>query len=244
MANRVLRDWTKSEKINTLSVQAERFYTRLIMKVDDFGCFYADTRFLKADLFPLLLDSIREADLSRWVAECKTAELIVIYEAEGKKYLQIQDFRQRLDRMCSKYPKPQPNDLVVNQPHTNDNQPPPETRNRNKKQKQETGNHASLVLPFLSLEFKEKWDLLLKEKKWKNKSIGALEEALKILSRAPNEKDALEMISKTIAGEWQGIFELDKNKKNGKSNTTGGNQNKPNHATAIITTNSNYGGDL
>lgn len=106
MPNRMLRPWVNSEKVNALSVHSERFFTRLIMVVDDYGCFYADTRLLKANLFPLLLDSIREADLLRWLAECQKAELIVLYEVESKKYLQIVDFKQRLDRAKSKFPKP------------------------------------------------------------------------------------------------------------------------------------------
>lgn len=112
MPNRILRDWTDSDKINTLSVHAERFFTRLIMKVDDFGCFFSDTRLLKANLFPLLLDSIREADLSRWMAECQKSGLIILYESNGKKYLQILDFKQRLDRKSSKYPLPNDNQVV------------------------------------------------------------------------------------------------------------------------------------
>lgn len=116
MPNRMLRDWTGSDKINSLSVHAERFFTRLIMKVDDYGCFYADTRLLKANLFPLLLDSIREADLSRWVAECQKAGLIVLYGEAGKTYVMIKDFKQRLDRAKSKFPLPSVNESqeVVN----------------------------------------------------------------------------------------------------------------------------------
>lgn len=106
MPNRMLRDWTGSDKINSLSVNAERFFVRLIMKVDDFGCFYADTRLLKANLYPLLLDSIREADLLRWMAECQKAGLIVLYGSAGKKYVQILDFRQRLDKAKSRFPQP------------------------------------------------------------------------------------------------------------------------------------------
>lgn len=113
MPNRMLRDWTMSEKVNILPVQAERFFTRLIMKVDDHGCFHGDTRILKANLFPLLLDTIREADITRWMAECQKAGLIVLYEAEGKKYLQILDFRQRLDRARSKFPLPNSNDSLA-----------------------------------------------------------------------------------------------------------------------------------
>jgi hypothetical protein len=106
----MLRDWTDSEKMLQVSVHAERFFIRLIMKVDDYGCFHANTSLLKANLFPLLLDVIREADISRWTTECHKAGLIVLYEAEGKKYLQINDFKQRLDRAKNKYPLPPSND--------------------------------------------------------------------------------------------------------------------------------------
>jgi hypothetical protein len=81
------------------------------MKVDDHGCFYADARVLKANLFPLLLDSIREADLLRWMTECQKAGMIVLYENSSKKYLQIIDFRQRLDKARSKHPLPSVNDF-------------------------------------------------------------------------------------------------------------------------------------
>lgn len=106
MPNRMLRDWTDSDKINNISVYAERFFTRLIMKVDDYGCFVADVRLLKANLFPLLLDSVREADLLRWMTECQKAGLIVLYECSTKKYVQIIDFKQRLDKARAKYPLP------------------------------------------------------------------------------------------------------------------------------------------
>jgi hypothetical protein len=111
MPIRMLRDWTASDKMNEVSVHTERFFTRLIMKVDDHGCFYADARLLKASLFPLILDGIREADILRWTAECEKAGLIVVYEHDSKKYLQIQDFRQRLDKARSKFPLPIVNDF-------------------------------------------------------------------------------------------------------------------------------------
>ncbi len=109
MPNRVLRDWTDSERVNELSVHAERFFTRLIMKVDDFGRFTANVKLLKANLFPLLTDSIRETDISRWAAECEKAGLIVVYEVQSKPYVQINSFKQRLRQAVEKYPPP-PND--------------------------------------------------------------------------------------------------------------------------------------
>lgn len=113
MPNRMLRDWTESDKINMISVHAERFFLRLIMKVDDYGCFHADPRLLKANLFPLLLDGMREADISRWTAECEKAGLIVLYEANSKSYLEIIDFNQRKRAMHRKYPVRQANDGQV-----------------------------------------------------------------------------------------------------------------------------------
>lgn len=106
MPNRILRDCTDSEKINQLDAYAERFFYRLIMIVDDYGRFYAHPGLLKAKMFPFLLDKIREADISRWKAECLKAGLIALYEIAGKEYLQIEDFRQRLDKAKEKFPSP------------------------------------------------------------------------------------------------------------------------------------------
>lgn len=128
MPNRILRDWTDSERVNSLTVNAERFFTRLIMKVDDFGRFFGDTRILKANLFPLQLDSIREADISRWMAECQKAGLIVLYESAGKKYLQVERFEQRLRQKREKYPCPTDDcHMTVNSPPESETKPNQET---------------------------------------------------------------------------------------------------------------------
>jgi hypothetical protein len=116
MPNRLLRSWVSSEKVNKLSANGERFFTRLIMVVDDYGCFYADSRLLKANLFPLLLDTIREADILRWMAECHEAGLIVLYEGNKKQFLQIIDFGQRLRQKTLKFPLPLTDDSNMPQP--------------------------------------------------------------------------------------------------------------------------------
>lgn len=106
MPNRILRDWTDSFTINALDAHAERFFTRLIMKVDDFGAFHADTRLLKSYLFPLLPD-IRETDISRWLAACEKAGLVRCYvDGKGRNYLQIQNFKQRMRQQVAKFPQP------------------------------------------------------------------------------------------------------------------------------------------
>lgn len=105
MPNRMVRDWTDSDKVNLLSAQAERFFLRLIMKADDFGCYYGNPRLLKSNLFPLT-EGLRDTDISRWTDECQKAGLIAVYEAAGKRYLEILDFRQRLRMKKRKFPVP------------------------------------------------------------------------------------------------------------------------------------------
>lgn len=113
MANRVLRDWTGSKKISKLSPLAERFFTRLIMKVDDFGCYPADPVFLKSTLFPLIED-LPSKEVEVWLNDCKVNGLIVVYVINEEVFLQIQDFKQRLRQAKGKYPLPIDGQLTDN----------------------------------------------------------------------------------------------------------------------------------
>lgn len=104
MPNRILRDWTDSEAVNQLSWQAEVFFVRLIMKVDDYGRYPAGPKFLRSLLFPIR-DDLRDADMTRLLAECEKAGLIAVYTQTGKSFLEIVNFGQRA-RSRSKYPPP------------------------------------------------------------------------------------------------------------------------------------------
>ena len=73
-----------------------------------------------------------------------------------------------------------------------------------------------LIYPFDSENFQKIWNVLIKEKKWKNKSFASLQSALKKLSLV-SESDAIQMMENTITGNWQGLFELKNNSNNGKS---------------------------
>lgn len=104
MPNRVIRDWTDSEKINDISAHAEVFIIRLMMKADDYGSYYGNLKLLKANLFPLRIDTVRDADISRWIAECEKAGLILVYTNAGKDYLRIINFGQRMRNMKNRFP--------------------------------------------------------------------------------------------------------------------------------------------
>lgn len=114
MPNRILRDWTDSVGANSLSWQAEVFFVRLIMKADDYGRFSANAKLLRSLLFPIR-DGLREADISRWLAECQTAGMIRLYSHEEKPLLEIVKFKQQ-HRSPSKYPEP-PEECVARDEH-------------------------------------------------------------------------------------------------------------------------------
>lgn len=147
MPNRMLRDWTNSEKVDQLDANGERFFTRLIMIVDDYGRYYADERLLRAAMFPRKIDSIRDADISRWMAACQKAGLIVVYENSGKNYLQIIDFNQRLRQKREKFPAPDVGHMTVNcqtdDRHMSDNCQTIDGLNRREVEYEEEGNEKN-----------------------------------------------------------------------------------------------------
>lgn len=130
MANRIIRDWTTSEKIDSLSEGAELFFVRLIMKADDHGCFHANKKLLKAALFPL--KDYDEYQIQMWLSELASVGIVVLYTHEGREYLKINDFGQRLRNMVSKFPQPAAN------PPLNVSNPPPETKRREVEVEEET----------------------------------------------------------------------------------------------------------
>lgn len=93
--------------MDALDAHGERFFVRLLMKVDDYGRADADTRLLKSRLFPLKTD-IRETDISRWLAACQTAGLLRFYaDGKGRKILEVFKFGQRKRFMKSEFDPPE-----------------------------------------------------------------------------------------------------------------------------------------
>lgn len=111
MPSRVIRAGINtSERVNLLEAQEEVFYRRLLLEVDDHGLLDARPLLLRSRLYPLRADRVREADISRWLAACQTAGLILLYESSGKPYLKALDTRW-IARSSPKYPLP-PDGLV------------------------------------------------------------------------------------------------------------------------------------
>jgi hypothetical protein len=97
-----------SDRVDQLDWQAEVFYRRLMSKVDDHGLYDARLSMLRSSLYPLRVDRVREADITRWMATCQKAGLIVLYEADGKPFLKMLDTGWD-ERSKAKYPLPPEN---------------------------------------------------------------------------------------------------------------------------------------
>ncbi len=107
MPDRILRAGIiSSDDVNKLSWAGEVFYRRLMSVVDDFGRYDARPSVLRADLYKLRLDKVSESDVVKWMDECSKAGLVRFYDVDGKSFLEVQKFNQRLRAMKSKYPAP------------------------------------------------------------------------------------------------------------------------------------------
>jgi hypothetical protein len=103
---------SRSFKVSALKSDTARlFFTWLIPYLDVDGRMEAEPALIKADLFPLL-DHINTRAIKRLLGEIAAAGLIVLYECNGRKYLQLNQFETfqknlRKDRETpSKIPPP------------------------------------------------------------------------------------------------------------------------------------------
>jgi len=104
MPNRIIREAIlSSEKMALLGWPEEVFYRRLMSIVDDYGRYEANHQLLRSKCYPLQVDDVRVADITRWMAACQMAGLILIYVVHGKQYIEVLNFGQQ-QRTDSKYP--------------------------------------------------------------------------------------------------------------------------------------------
>lgn len=136
---RLLRDWTDSETMDSLSPGAEVFFTRLIMKADDYGSFHANPKLLKSALFPLR-DTMKDKQISEWLQELIETGLVFLYSSDGKRYLRIKSFGQRLRNMRNTFPQPDNNSP---QSAANCRNSPPEEKRREEEKEDEVETEAN-----------------------------------------------------------------------------------------------------
>jgi hypothetical protein len=105
MPNRILKESIcTSDTVDCLSWFEEVFFYRLLVNCDDYGRMDARVPILKARMFPL--KQVNEKDMSATLSRLQEVGLILVYECEGRPYLQITtwDRHQQVRAKRSKYP--------------------------------------------------------------------------------------------------------------------------------------------
>lgn len=113
MGNRILKESIcTSERIDLLTAEEERFFYRLLVNCDDYGRMDGRPSVLRAKLFPLKIDRIKDAWVDRVLARLEQVGLITTYSVEGRRYLYMRKWakHQQVRALKAKYPPPPEDD--------------------------------------------------------------------------------------------------------------------------------------
>jgi len=97
-----------SPKVDALSAEAERFFYRLLVVCDDYGCMDSRPEVLRCACFPLRIDVVKAEHIEAWLTELSDAGLIKRYLVETVPYLYYIKWNehQRLRSSRPKHPWP------------------------------------------------------------------------------------------------------------------------------------------
>ena len=113
MPNRIIKDSIcTSENLDTLSPMAECLFYRLLVTVDDFGCYHGNPSIIKSNCFPLKSDDIKREQVKAWVDELIAADLIREYvcKDDGRHYIQFTKWQKHQNTRAQKPKYPLPDD--------------------------------------------------------------------------------------------------------------------------------------
>lgn len=125
MPNRIIKESIcTSENIENLTPEEEIFFYRLLVTCDDYGRTDAREQILRAKCFPLKIDRISPSDITKWLHRLCEEDLVVLYEVDGKPYLQMSTWEkhQQIRAKKSKYPAPDSDNAILISNDINGNQ--------------------------------------------------------------------------------------------------------------------------
>jgi hypothetical protein len=105
MPNRVVRDGLlSSDQFNALDSDSQMCFVRLLMVVDDYGRFDGRDMAIKSAAYPM--SDIRLTVVSKMLTDLVDAKMLQRYEVDGRAYISIPKFDQRLRQKRERYPAP------------------------------------------------------------------------------------------------------------------------------------------
>lgn len=155
MPNRIIKESIcTSDNIDQLSAFQETVFYRMIVNCDDYGRMDARPKILASKLFPL--KDIRTQQIEEALRALTSAELVILYEVDGKPFLQMKtwDRHQQVRAKRSKYPAPesgiQKHDINCYQMQADASKCPrnPIQSESNPKEEKEENAHTREEMPF------------------------------------------------------------------------------------------------
>ena len=119
MPNRIIKESIcTSENVDQLTAFQETFFVRLMVNCDDFGRMDARTKILASRLFPL--KDIKQGQIEDGLKALVSADLILLYEVDGKPFLQMRTWEKHQQVRAKKSKYPSPDEGICNQMISND----------------------------------------------------------------------------------------------------------------------------
>ncbi len=110
MPQRLLRPAIRqSKRWNRLSLIGQSLYIRLLTLVDDFGRYEADPQLLSSECFPYGDPDGNAVTCQQMIAACgqmSASDMVILYEFEGSKYMQLTRWKERVRSSESRFPAP------------------------------------------------------------------------------------------------------------------------------------------
>lgn len=128
-----------SRRVCRLPLACQLFFRNLLHTCDGAGRFIADADDLRLALYRHALDRVSRLHVSRWLAECHSAELVRLYTGpDGRGYGEVLKYGQRDKNRRAIHPARDPEQLALAPPgfepgEPPDPGPPPELNRREKK---------------------------------------------------------------------------------------------------------------
>ena len=119
MPNRIIKESIcASENVDQLTPFQETFFVRLIVNCDDYGRMDARVKILSSRLYPLKDVTPRQVEDA--LKALVSADLITLYEVDGKPYLQMKTWEKHQQVRAKKSKYPSPDEGICNQMISND----------------------------------------------------------------------------------------------------------------------------
>ena len=112
MPNRIIKETIcTSENVEQLTSFQETAFIRLIVNCDDFGRFFGNPKILAARLFPL--KEVSTETMSETLEALVSADLVIVYESDGKQFVQLKTWEDHQQKRAtkSKFPDPPVNQI-------------------------------------------------------------------------------------------------------------------------------------